>query len=836
MTSKKLCSEKRILGLMKEDIKRRIWGLALMLLAFFFALPVKLALVMENAQRMEFRAYNGYQPVEGLLPKNFTKEQYDALITFFKTEVVLDEISYGNGFMVFLLLTAAVIAGVTGFSYLHNKKKVDFYHSIPIRRELLFAVQYADGILIPAAAYLSGCILFAAVARAYGVPVSEYLAAMAVSLGMNLLYYSLAYGIVTVAMMMTGNMVIGVLGIAVLFGFFPLAAGLSGAFADVFFVTSLDSFPYLWAVRNLSPAGAYIWSAVQAGEAEGIQIGEVLKASFSLLAVTAVSLELYRLRPSEAAGKAMAFSKSKAPVRILLVLLGGMAGGLFFWTLQSQVKWGLFGTAAGVILVHCVIEIIYHFDFKKLFSHKIQMVLCLAAGMMFFCSFRYDWYGYDSYVPEKEEIVSVSADISMDHRFHDVIPMIVWDKGVQKLKYKSTGDFIIENMKITDLDPVLELAQGCCEEAMNDREAMLSRWETSLHINAASVYEVSEKDAAAISVIGGADGPTSVFTAFKQEGEKPDRYSSVVRIYYTLKNGRRISRQYNVDLESVLDAYETLYNDETYKRGLYSVLSEEPEEIGYLSYCEGSGPSVFKTTDKETIKKFLEAYQADLLEQTLKDRMKEDPVGTLQFADREVCLYGMKIQNGRADFLTGGIRRNVQEILGLTEPPVHQDEMPSADEMEQFLETYMDMSMAWPLYPSFSRTMELLRGQQLQPGAYFSAENAAEISVDVSAVVTGDDGLPKGERLERIRKANPFYREEGTLVFTEPEQIRLLMTALRDCECARMNGMRQPEEPMGYYPACEILLKDAGPGHVQAEFWPDGITPEIEAFFKGLDS
>ena len=60
MTSKNLFSEKkvcgRIWGLMKEDIKRRIWVLALMFLAFFFALPVKLALVMENARRMESRA------------------------------------------------------------------------------------------------------------------------------------------------------------------------------------------------------------------------------------------------------------------------------------------------------------------------------------------------------------------------------------------------------------------------------------------------------------------------------------------------------------------------------------------------------------------------------------------------------------------------------------------------------------------------------------------------------------------------------------------------------------------------------------------------------------
>ena len=161
-----------------------------------------------------------------------------------------------------------------------------------------------------------------------------------------------------------------------------------------------------------------------------------------MMAVTALSLELYRLRPSEAAGKAMAFSKSKAPIRILLVLLGGMAGGWFFWTLQSQVKWGLFGTAAGILLVHCMVEIIYHFDFKKLFSHKMQLALCLGAGMLFFCSFRYDWYGYDSYVPSQEEIASASVDLSIDYSFAANMPRVMRQGDTRRLIYESAGDFI----------------------------------------------------------------------------------------------------------------------------------------------------------------------------------------------------------------------------------------------------------------------------------------------------------------------------------------------------------------------------------------------------------
>ena len=49
-----------------------------------------------------------------------------------------------------------------------------------------------------------------------------------------------------------------------------------------------------------------------------------------------------------------------------------------------------------------------------------------------------------------------------------------------------------------------------------------------------------------------------------------------------------------------------------------------------------------------------------------------------------------------------------------------------------------------------------------------TAKHVSRISVDVSSVVNGkeySDGLPEGEALKRIQKENPFYQEDGTLVF-----------------------------------------------------------------------
>lgn len=43
---------------------------------------------------------------------------------------------------------AAMILGLTGFLYLHSKKQIDFYNSLPVKREMLFAVKFLDGFLI----------------------------------------------------------------------------------------------------------------------------------------------------------------------------------------------------------------------------------------------------------------------------------------------------------------------------------------------------------------------------------------------------------------------------------------------------------------------------------------------------------------------------------------------------------------------------------------------------------------------------------------------------------------------------------------------------------------
>ena len=176
-----MTSGKLYFKLLKQDIQRRLWAVSLIFLAFFFTLPVGLALNMENASRTNYSRYNDYEPF--VREMGITEGQYEAAVLEFKTKVVADQAQYGNGLIICLVIAAAVVLGVSGFSYLHNKRKVDFYHSLPIRREMLFTVQYVSGILIVAAAYAVNLLFFTGVAMANGVSPTRFLGLMAAGLG-----------------------------------------------------------------------------------------------------------------------------------------------------------------------------------------------------------------------------------------------------------------------------------------------------------------------------------------------------------------------------------------------------------------------------------------------------------------------------------------------------------------------------------------------------------------------------------------------------------------------------------------------------------------------------
>ena len=81
--------------LLWENIKRRAWAAALLMMVFFFALPVNLSLVLENAENTQYRQYNDWEPL--VLDGTLTEAEYHARVLECKTGAVVGELQFGNG-------------------------------------------------------------------------------------------------------------------------------------------------------------------------------------------------------------------------------------------------------------------------------------------------------------------------------------------------------------------------------------------------------------------------------------------------------------------------------------------------------------------------------------------------------------------------------------------------------------------------------------------------------------------------------------------------------------------------------------------------------------------
>lgn len=785
--------------LLKEDFKRRTWAIALTFLGFFFTLPVGLALTMENAANTNYFVYNGYKDfiMDGTVPDALFRSDLLAL----KTKVVLGQVSFGNWLIVCLLIGAAVVIGVSGFSYLHHKRQVDFYHSIPVRREVLYSVQYTGGILMVGLSYLINLALTMGVALSYGVHPGSIIRAMAGSWALNMLFFLLMYGVVVVAMMMTGNLVVGILASGVFFFFIPAVMFLLSVYCETFFLTSSRGIwgssgsPFIWGMKSLSPFSVYMTALDWGTEHIGRHIPELICACFAFLALFILGLQLYRKRPSEAAGRAMAFKRTMMPIRVLLVLGCGLGGGMLFWALQSQLKWGLFGVAVSVILAHCVVEIIYHFDFKKLFGHKIQLAVSLAACILIFLSFCFDWYGYDSYLPKAGEVASASLEIGADSSWMSHQVLSVGDNGVIKTEYKEPYEDIEKNMKLTDMSLVMPFVEEGRRNAQEDRRERLTFRKNAAYI---------------VSSIGDTDGPTSIFVAGKDgEGDSDmshQRFPTNVTVAYELKNGRQVRRSYHLFLSDVMGAYEKLYDQKDYKMGLYSILSQAPGELERASYKE-AGTTVLTTDKNGVIGELLKAYQSDLADLDIQQRTKEGPIGSITFitkaSDSQLMQDMDKYQyNQRGGFWDYNIE---------------------------------DFTQDWPVYPSFTRTLKILQTMGVKPGTAFLPENVKEVSINARSLMYSKYGrnnngdLPKGEELAELQKKNPYYRQDGTLEFTDPQDIAALMKNIAEQEYYRMDPLCQTG---GEALNCDLTMKNniSVSGIIQL----DQLTPDTEKLFDGI--
>ncbi|MDO4329479.1 MAG: DUF6449 domain-containing protein [Lachnospiraceae bacterium] len=547
--------------LFREDVKRKAWAAALLGLTLFFSLPVAMAMVISTIREEDWGA---------------------EMAAARRYQNVMETLSFGDSFplVTLVLFCGAVVMGIATFSYLHHKKQVDFYHSLPVKRDLQFVVHITTGILLPALIYLIAVGMALVVAAVNGICSGEILITAVTGYLANLMYYLLVYAVVVLAVMMTGTVIASLLGTAVFFWYF---LGLSAAIT-AFCSNWLDAYyynsPSIWnrVLFKLSP----VW-AVLSAMSDGITPKMAAGSLAATVLLIAASFLLYQRRPSEAAGKTMAFRISMPIIKVLLVILFGMTGALFFSSVKDSLGWMVFGAVTGVVISHCVIEVIYHADFKKLFCHEKVMALCMTTTLLICLSFYFDLFRFDTYVPEADQVRAATIDFDQDwwvaYGFDEA------SGGVNR----NSAEYLIEHGTVQNIPALLEIAREGVRQIKLDDESR------------AAYDDISS-----------------------------------IPICYTLKNGRKVYRLYRMSLEPVMESAEILYGEPELKKAIYPGLAIKAEEAAeHLVYNENGELNHLSNISLEQRRQVVEAYQEEMMAMSFARRKSECPVGELLLISNE---------------------------------------------------------------------------------------------------------------------------------------------------------------------------------------------------------
>ncbi len=551
--------------LMQEDLRRKLWLLVLAILVFFISFPVVLLILLDSR-----KAY-----------LSLTEEMWNRQMKASFAEII----GYENMWMCVITVVGATLCGIFAFSYLYKKNRVDFYHSIPVRREKLFLVSYLNGLLIYIVPYFVTILISMIIGGSYFTLDASLWSVAFREFGLQVLFYLLLYHAAILASVFAGNM-FGCLFLNGIIQFYMVFLyGIFIAYCDYFRTYTMQYQNFGESIAKFSPISAFFntMSRLLGGDAIyqlQLRDGEVsIKLYFVqcfLVAVLLLGLAMYfyKIRSSEMAGKAIAFRKIQPVIRILLVVPSAMVGGWIFTSLTNvaEVGWTLFGILFAAVLVHGVIEVLYQSDIRGIFSHKVQLVGSILAAVFLVFAFQRDIFGYDRYVPklEKMESAAISIDGISDGEYY-----LLEDNrgGYRTIRAEA---YQMEKMELSgELLPVV-------------RELM------------------------------------SLGTEFHSYQTMGERISFDLKV--RLKGGREMIRSYMMPLDQAYPLLEKIFQSQEYKEKSYAYFWEEYRN----AQVEIEGLAKIEKLSKENGAEFLEIYQKELMELTLEDVRNNPIVGRIE--------------------------------------------------------------------------------------------------------------------------------------------------------------------------------------------------------------
>ena len=122
---------------------------------------------------------------------------------------------------------------------------------------MLFTVKFLDGFLIILAAYLINMFAAFGIFCGNGIAAGDLFKMMFASFAVNMIGFLLIYVVMVIAVLLTGNLFISILGAGVLYGYLPAVSLLIEGLKSLFFVTRGREGDVYWLAKYGSPIGYF---------------------------------------------------------------------------------------------------------------------------------------------------------------------------------------------------------------------------------------------------------------------------------------------------------------------------------------------------------------------------------------------------------------------------------------------------------------------------------------------------------------------------------------------------------------------------------------------------
>ena len=687
----------------REDIRHRSWLAVFSALVLFLAMPVYSAIYIDGMK--------GAQTVPG---------NTSAFITQNIRAIFPGLINGQNAMIVcYIIFLLAVLCAATGYGHIHSREKLDFYHSLPLRRMQWFSISYLSGILIFLIPYLINSFLIIAIGNMNGILNSALAVSSLIAVLGGCLVFLLIYTTCVLAMTLTGRTVTALL------------AGVFLIVSPLFILTTIESLEQEFFAAYYAPPGKAFFvnlsellsplglssklltctgtyfPASAGSELTGITLPELLIPLAAGIIMTVLflilSAVLYRKYPSEAAGNALAFPRSAPVLKVLACIPGAfiITDMIHAFTGMSLEKWFFPLSILTVLILTLFVEYIYRMDLRAIWRGWKSTLISIAGVAAIVSVLQFDLIGYDSYMPDEDNVARIS-----------ILPDSFSNYFIYPSEYGPDSEIYL-GFYVPEEDTALacSLAETGLRNAENGIEVP-NTWEYS-------------------------------------ESESSDEKYMKTLFRFQLDSGRVIYRQYPLNREQLVPDVRSLLENKEFRKTIYPVFQLNRDDVYSINFSDSYQVPVELNLTDEQRSQLLDAYEQDLLAADASTLTEGTAIGSLEINIYDPFQPGTEaLQNGMtADSVLGS-----PNLVGLS---------------------------GFDLYPEYTNTLEFLENLGYTLRTEIDPEDVENLSITLS--LDSVQSAKYSELFRTLPDGSASFTQYSTgedVRTSDPEAIRLILDAI----------------------------------------------------------